>query len=68
MIKLTRLSGEIIYLNYLQIQYMESIPETKIKLVNGDFYLVKDTVESVIAQVNELFRNCISFTMKDKEF
>ena len=68
MIKLTRLSGEIIYLNYLQIQYMESIPETKIKLLNGDFYLVKDTVESVIAQVNELFHNCISFTIRDKEF
>ena len=68
MIKLTRLSGEIIYLNYLQIQYMESIPETKIKLVNGDFYLVKDTVESVIAQVHELFHNCISFTIRDKEF
>ncbi len=66
MIKLTRLNGEIIYLNYLQVQYMESIPETKIKMVNGDFYLVKDSVESVIQQVMELFRNSITIENKEK--
>ena len=39
MIQATRLSGEIIYLNYLQIEYIELIPETKITMMNGDYYL-----------------------------
>ena len=30
MIRVTRLSGEVLYLNILQIESMESIPETKI--------------------------------------
>lgn len=67
MIKLTRLSGEIIYLNYMQIQYMETIPETKIKMVNGDFYLVKDTVDSVLRQVAGFLRSCVIFEDKLKD-
>ena len=50
MIKMTRLSGEVIYLNYIQIQYLESIPETKVMMVNGDYYLVKDSVEEILQQ------------------
>ena len=65
MIKVVRLNGEVLYLNYLQILYLESIPETKIKLVNGDFFIVKDSVESVIAQVNRLIGNILMF--RDKE-
>ncbi len=61
MIKLIRLNGEIIYLNYLQIQYMESIPETKVKMVNGDFYLVKDSVESIVQQVTKFLHQCVAF-------
>ena len=47
MICVTRLSGEIIYLNWLQVEYIECIPETKIRMINGDYYLVRDSVESV---------------------
>ncbi len=65
MIKVVRLNGEVLYLNYLQILYLESIPETKIKLVNGDFFIVRDSVESVIAQVNRLIGNILIF--RDKE-
>ena len=65
MIKVVRLNGEVLYLNYLQILYLESIPETKIKLVNVDFFIVKDSVESVIAQVNRLIGNILMF--RDKE-
>lgn len=64
MIKAVRLNGEIIYLNYVQIQLIECIPETKIKMVNGDYYLVKDTVESIMQQVRELLRGCI--VLEDK--
>ena len=55
MIKVTRLSGEILYLNIFQIESMESIPETKIKMMNGYYYLVKDSEDSVLKQMREWF-------------
>ena len=66
MIKVIRLNGEIIYLNLFQIEYMESIPETKIKMMNGNYYLVKDTVDSIIKQEAGFLNNCISFEEKSK--
>lgn len=61
MIKVIRLSGEALYINFFQVQYLESIPETKIKMMNGDYYLVKDSVESIIERVKEFINNCITF-------
>ena len=66
MIKVIRLNGEILYLNLFQIEYMESIPETKIKMMNGNYYLVKDTVDSIIKQAAGFLNNCISFEEKSK--
>lgn len=64
MIKVTRLNGESIYLNYIQIEYIETIPETKVKMSNGDYYLLKDTVESILGQVREFVHNCVTFENK----
>ena len=66
MIKVIRLNGEILYLNLFQIEYMESIPETKIKMMYGNYYLVKDTVDSIIKQEAGFLNNCISFEDKSK--
>ena len=66
MIKVIRLNGEILYLNLFQIEYMESIQETKIKMMNGNYYLVKDTVDSIIKQEAGFLNNCISFEDKSK--
>lgn len=66
MIKVIRMNGEILYLNLFQIEYMESIPETKIKMMNGNYYLVKDTVDSIIKQEAGFLNNCISFEEKSK--
>lgn len=60
MIKVTRLNGEILYLNYFQIEYIESIPETKVKLVGGNYYLVKDTAESIGEQIKAFLADCIT--------
>ena len=60
MIRVTRLNGEVLYLNILQIESMESIPETKIKMMNGDYFLVKDSADSVIAQLKAFFLSCIA--------
>lgn len=64
MIKVIRLNGEVLYINYFQIEYLESIPETKIKMMNGNYYLVKDTVDSIIQQAKEFVNNCITFQQK----
>ncbi len=66
MIRVTRLSGEVLYLNILQIESMESIPETKIKMMNGYYYLVKDTAESVVEQLQAFYHSCITPDSKDK--
>lgn len=66
MIKVIRLNGEILYLNLFQIEYMESIPETKIKMMNGNYYLVKDTVDSIMKQAAVFLNNCINFEGSSK--
>lgn len=66
MIRVTRLSGEVLYLNVLQIESMESIPETKIKMMNGYYYLVKDTAESVVEQLRNFYHSCIVPGSEDK--
>ena len=55
MICVERLNGEILYLNWLQVELIEQIPETKIRMMNGDYYLVKDSVESIKDQVTGFF-------------
>ena len=66
MIKVTRLNGEELFLNYFQIEYLESIPETKIKMMNGDFYLVTDTVESILRQIEDFLHSCVAFENKSE--
>ncbi len=58
MIRVTRLSGEVLFLNIFQIESMESIPETKIKMMNGYYFLVKDSADSVIEQIRTFIRDC----------
>ena len=48
--------GDTEYLGEL----IEQIPETKIRMMNGDYYLVKDSVESIKDQVPGLFQRCVS--------
>lgn len=61
MIKVVRLNGEVLYLNFLQIEYMESIPETKIRMMNGNYYLVKDSVDSILIQMQAFLHNCFTY-------
>ena len=60
MICVERLNGEILYLNWLQVELIEQIPETKIRMMTGDYYLVKDSVESIKDQVAGFFHSCVS--------
>lgn len=64
MIRLTRLNGEVLWLNYLQILLIEQIPETKVKLANGDYYLVKDSVESINLQAKAFLHDVLVYENK----
>ena len=66
MICVERLNGEILYLNWLQVELIEQIPETKIRMMNGDYYLVKDSVESIKDQVTGFVKRCVSIKKEEQ--
>lgn len=53
MILLRRMNNEEFLLNHNQIEYIESIPESKIVMMNHDYYIVKDTAEEIIQKIAE---------------
>lgn len=48
MIMLTKLNSEKIVLNSNQIESIELIPESKVTMMNGKFYLVQESAEEII--------------------
>ena len=53
MILLTKRSHEKFMLNHQQIQCIEMIPETKIVMVNREYFLVRESVEEIIDKIAE---------------
>ena len=53
MIVLTKRNHEKFLVNHLQIEYIESIPESKIVMMNHDYYLVRESVEEIIHKIAE---------------
>ena len=51
MILLTKRSGDRFLVNHMQIQCIEMIPETKIVMVNRDYFLVQETAEEIIDKI-----------------
>ncbi len=51
MILLTKRNNERFLLNHRQIQCIEMIPETKIVMVNHDYFLVRESVEEIIDKI-----------------
>lgn len=51
MIVLTKRNHEKFLINHLQIEYIESIPESKIVMMNHDYYLVRETAEEIINKI-----------------
>lgn len=50
MIILTKLNGDRILINPLQIEFVESIPESKIMMMNGKYHIVSESMEDVRQQ------------------
>lgn len=57
MVELTKLNGETILINALQIEYVELIPESKIIMMNGKFHIVSEDKEEVKRKVLEFLRS-----------
>ena len=53
MIFLTKLNGEQILINSLQIESIDLIPEAKVIMMNGRFYIVKESAEEIIEKTIE---------------
>ena len=53
MIVLTKRNNEKFLLNHNQIMTIERIPESKIVMMNRDFYIVKETPEDIIQKIQE---------------
>ena len=53
MIVLTKRNNEKFLLNHNQIMTIERIPESKIVMMNRDFYIVKETPEDSIKKIWE---------------
>ena len=59
MIQLTKINGELIVINGDRIECMETIPESKISMDTGRYYLVQESVEEIIeyhARIKEFER------------
>ncbi len=53
MIVLTKLNDQQVLLNSSQIEAVELIPESKVVMMNGKFYLVKESAEEIIEKTIE---------------
>jgi len=51
MIVLTKRNEEQFLVNHCQIECIETIPETKIIMMNHDYYLVRESVEEIIEKI-----------------
>lgn len=63
MILLTKMNREVFLLNHLQIECIETIPESKIVMMNHDYYIVQESVDEITnkittynAKVQDIYR------------
>jgi len=55
MIKLSKLNGETFILNCNQIEVIESIPESKVILMNKEFFIVRKSPDEIIEETMQYF-------------
>lgn len=51
MIEVARLNGEVFFINPHQIEFMEEMPDTIIKMFSGKKVLVKETAAEVMQKI-----------------
>ena len=53
MIVLTKRNGERFLVNHTQIESIEMIPESKIVMMNRDYFIVRESPEQIIKRIAE---------------
>ncbi len=53
MIRLTKLNNEEFFINCNQIECIEIIPESKVILMNKDFFIVKESSDEILQKIIE---------------
>ena len=53
MIQLTKRNGERFLVNHNQIESIEVIPESKIVMMNRDYFIVRETPDQIISKISE---------------
>lgn len=51
MIRLTKRNGDQFLVNHMQIERIETIPESKIVMMNHDYYLVRESADEIIDKI-----------------
>ncbi len=51
MIVLTKMNNDRFLVNHNQIECIECIPESKVIMMNHDYYLVRETAEEIIQKI-----------------
>lgn len=51
MVEVVGINGEAFLLNASLIEKIEFIPETKVTLTTGKYYLIKDTKEEIVEKI-----------------
>ena len=64
MISVTKFNGEVMIVNAELIETVEKTPDTIVSLITGKKYMVKETVEEIIAKVMEYRRQLPPFWRK----
>lgn len=68
MIEVTNLNGVSFILNSNLIETVESIPETKIMLTNGNYFLVNESREEIVKKIINFNRQIFQNTVKLMDF
>ena len=64
MITLTKVNNERIVLNSRQIELIETIPESKVIMMNGRFHIVKQSVEEIIEKTIEYNSKIVEYSRR----
>lgn len=67
MIHLTRINGEEFVLNCRKIERIEIIPESKVILESGKYYIVTESVDEIIRRTIEYNGQIQAFAHQAKE-
>ncbi len=64
MITLTKVNNERVVLNCRQIELIETIPESKVIMMNGKFHIVKESIEEIIKKTIEYNSSILAYSKR----